>query len=185
MKQAVLASTNDLPPPDDPSHAWQLQRAAECWLLHEFIQQASATGLPLPPDTPMQWNHRIPRPEHEVVALAQHHGVPTALLDFSTDPMVAMFWACQPPRGSASDLAIWALRKPDLPTCGWEIHEHSRARNRNLFAQDGVAVVITMANDLVNEGQELPALETCGRVRKGTLLKYTLPRSEVPSCGGS
>lgn len=160
---------------------WQLQRAAECRLIHDFIEHATASGLTLPPDTPTERSKTSPGPDHEVVALAQHHGVPTQLLDFTRDPYVAMFWACQEPHKPDEYLAIWALRRYAVKPGDWEMREHSRARNRNLFAQDGAAIEMTQGDQALLADRPLPALETCSCVRNGTLRKLTLPRAHVPA----
>jgi len=45
------------------------------------------------------------------LALMQHHGAPTRLLDFSWSPYVATFFACE---RAAADVAVWALFPPGL-----------------------------------------------------------------------
>jgi hypothetical protein len=47
----------------------------------------------------------------EWLALMQHHGAPTRLLDFSWSPFVATFFALE---RATSDVAIWALFPPGL-----------------------------------------------------------------------
>ena len=47
----------------------------------------------------------------EWLALMQHHGAPTRLLDFSWSPFVATFFALE---RATSDVAVWALFPPGL-----------------------------------------------------------------------
>jgi type I restriction enzyme M protein len=51
----------------------------------------------------------IPRDDWEWLALAQHHGLPTRLLDWTTNPLVGAYFACS---GSSEteDSVIYALR---------------------------------------------------------------------------
>ena len=49
-----------------------------------------------------------PRISLELAAIAQHHGVPTRLLDFTFNPLVAAYFAAAQPTPSAY-LAVWAV----------------------------------------------------------------------------
>jgi hypothetical protein len=44
------------------------------------------------------------------MAVAQHHGIPTRLLDWSLDPMVAAYFAAESPSDPGSDrIAVWVF----------------------------------------------------------------------------
>jgi FRG domain-containing protein len=58
----------------------------------------------LPKDDQLEW-----------LALMQHHGAPTRLLDFTWSPYVAAFFALE---RASSNAAVWALNLPLL----WDIH---------------------------------------------------------------
>lgn len=120
-----------------PTLAGFSQRDQERQVLNEFLFTADRVGLEVPGDGT---HFRIPQlPNHppkpglnawpwdkvlETLAVAQHHGVPTRLLDFSYNPMVAGFFACygaweelgRPKLAEAGKLpgdqkvAVWAVR---------------------------------------------------------------------------
>lgn len=146
-------------------------------ILHDFVRVAERDGYRLPPDTPRA-GRRLPA-DHEVVTLAQHYGLPTALLDFTRDPFVALFWATEAAFGlEAADLAVWALRLHGLSHV--RVHSHARDRNQNLLAQDGVTVEIGMADHFMRATGRLPGLEECVGVPEDALRKLVIPRSQVP-----
>jgi hypothetical protein len=49
--------------------------------------------------------------EWEALFLARHHGLPVRLLDWSTNPLVALFWACLHSDGAKTDGAIWWFKR--------------------------------------------------------------------------
>lgn len=52
--------------------------------------------------------HRYPQNEWEWLAVGQHHGLPTSLLDWSRNPLVATFFAAQ--KDDAEDGAIYCCK---------------------------------------------------------------------------
>jgi hypothetical protein len=68
----------------------------ERWLLDEFKRRAR-TFLPLPPSSDWEW-----------LVLAQHFGLPTRLLDWTENPLVALFFAVRDRNEIVNDGIIYA-----------------------------------------------------------------------------
>jgi hypothetical protein len=70
----------------------------------------------LDPETPAfskYFNGHLANEELEIFAIAQHHGIPTLLLDWSFDPLVASYFAAEGlvNESNCNNLAVWALRR--------------------------------------------------------------------------
>ena len=89
---------------------------------------------------------RFPTDEHlAALAIAQHYGLPTRLLDFSLNPYKAMFFSLiEGQGGQFRDTAIWVLPKVyfRLPTSfpTLRLVETPGFQNENCVAQEGVFV---------------------------------------------
>lgn len=53
-------------------------------------------------------NH-IPRTDWEMLALAQHHGLPTRFMDWTTNPLVALYFATRDIGNDSKDSAVYVL----------------------------------------------------------------------------
>lgn len=85
--------------------AWERQEAR----IQRIFRRKSHLFLDdLPDEDQLEW-----------LALMQHHGAPTRLLDFTWSPYVAAFFALERAEKPA---AVWALNLPLL----WDIHERRR-----------------------------------------------------------
>ncbi len=99
-------------------------------LVRAFFHRADQLGLPLPviepprrPSSPAVVGYWPKRESLPIVALAQHYGVPTRLLDWTRRGPVAAYFACLEPRvepgeAAPTKMAVWALNRRFLKAHG-------------------------------------------------------------------
>ena len=165
------------------------QARAEFLAARQFVKAADASGLQIPEggsrfllqEPPRSifnradWEHGWPGEELlETLALAQHHGMPTRLLDFTEDPLVAAYFAANAAwdakrnktrKGSKRRfLAVWVVDLrfvQAINRVGGRYVERvgevrvPRANNSYLHAQYGFFLIDRGANDIMTQDRSM------------------------------
>lgn len=185
---------------------------AELEAVLRFALMADRAGFLLPGDAPAIRDPRLRRawvdllrfPPTEflqVTALAQHYGVPTRLLDWTTKPLVAAYfaaWDCiqfhKNGGTGRTDLAVWALSSTFVQSVGptrdpaFYALTAPSATNPNLHAQGGAFTLVqprsqeTAARALPNLDELILGIEPGSLRAPGRLpafVKFTLPVREA------
>lgn len=101
---------------------------------------------------------------YNLLALAQHHGIPTRLLDVSNDPFKALFHAVEPDfkDDEKSDTScIWLFNSLTLnKTQRYKILNIPNFENLYLYKQAGLFVIDTLANIEIEQNIKIKDIKT-------------------------
>lgn len=175
----------------------------EIRLLELFAEFCDQVGLRIPGDSPQfrskvlsseEQDLYIKHPEQwpnlallEIMAMAQHHGIPTRLLDWTRQPYVAAYFSASSALANANNwkrgdkLAVWALnielinlyRRVQIATIAGAVTPH-------LSAQSGLFTVHPHTGVRGGEFEVLGLEEEFGKIPNTPLLCMTLPVKESP-----
>lgn len=172
--------------------SWSRRAVLHDRMLRHFATQLERAGLPIP-----QPNHRAwlldgyntmsssAHPERELwplVALAQHHGLPTIFLDWSRRSLVAAYFAAEDALRKEREgrIAVWALDVSDAVdrdrldgVLDYTAPSHA---NRNMFAQAGLFTVYPAIEG--EESLDATVHRIHGAEGRHMLHRLTLPAGE-------
>lgn len=189
----------------DPTLRAKLDRRkqieAEWTLLAQFVELADELGFRLPGDLGefrFPWKHHQglvvlnaswpPTNILEIAAVAQHHGVPTRLLDFTFNPLVAAYFAAASHDHGAERLAVWAVDVKFIRDAwapfepGVRIVQVSRGLNPFLHAQNGLFVYDAAERDVPSLRERILKHDVQASAHIGQQAKDQLLRSPRIHC---
>ncbi len=174
-------------------------RLGERLLLRNFALLADEVGLAVdepdfddfdPAAVCREWGLKPPPVfvPKAIVAIAQHYGIPTRLLDWTWNPLVALFFAIHShkqiaPVGkpkSPLNLCVWALNIKQLEksSLGTQIRIYRSVRHRNpyLHAQEGVFTTMPVADGHFLRHGAWPCIEEIAKFDESC---QTLPDGQI------
>jgi hypothetical protein len=163
-----------------------VQTKYEFLAVHAFAELVDDLGLPIPGGrlprrisySPTRWMVED-EPFHPTVGLAQHHGMPTRLLDWTHSPLIAAFFAADGVEGDEpGNIIVWAAHRPLLLLNEYREFTVQRSQIGFLHAQEALFTYSPLADHHFLLNGEWPCLEEF--VPPNALRRMTLPKSQAP-----
>lgn len=176
--------------------AWSVRADRQTLMLDAFRRGLDQSGLVIPSRSPRVHPHELnegstnaePIPEaFPLMAFAQHHGLPTLLLDWTKRAIVGAYFAAVEAaetrwQDAGGHLAIWALfRNPTVAVGVYRpnpyFYEAPAGTNPNLAAQQGLFTLLTSDGDISLEEHYA---QCAARPNEPMLRRLLLPVAEAP-----